>query len=79
MQDKFLIQGGYSLSGEVEISGYKNSAGACLAAVLLSKESSTIDNLPLVSDVIDQIEILKMMGAEVEWLGERKIRINLFS
>lgn len=76
MQDKFLIQGGYPLSGEVEISGYKNSAGACLAAVLLSKESSTIDNLPLVSDVIDQIEILKMMGAEVEWLGERKIRIN---
>ena len=52
------------MSGEVEISGYKNSAGACLAAVLLSKESSTIDNLPLVSDVIDQIEILKMMGAE---------------
>ena len=57
MQDKFLIKGGAPLSGEVEISGYKNSAGVCLAAALLSKEPSIIDNLPLVSDVVDQIEI----------------------
>ena len=76
MQDKLLIKGGIPLSGEVEISGYKNSAGACLAAVLLSKESSTIDNLPQVTDVLDQIEILKQMGAEVEWQGERRVKIN---
>lgn len=74
--DKFLIQGGVPLSGEVEISGYKNSAGACLAAVLLSEEPSIIDNLPLCSDVLDQIEILKQMGAGVEWQGERKIKIS---
>ncbi|PIP92008.1 UDP-N-acetylglucosamine 1-carboxyvinyltransferase [Candidatus Wolfebacteria bacterium CG18_big_fil_WC_8_21_14_2_50_39_7] len=76
MSDKFLIQGGVPLSGEVEIYGYKNAAGAVLSAVLLSEESSTIDNLPLCSDVLDQIEILKQMGAEIEWLGERKIKIN---
>ncbi len=76
MQDIFLIQGGTPLSGEVEISGYKNAAGACLAAVLLSKEPSIIDNLPLVSDVTDQIEILKQMGAEVEWLSDRKVKID---
>jgi len=76
MEDKFLIQGGIPLSGEVEISGYKNSAGAVLATTLLSEETSIIDNLPLVSDVLDQIEILKEMGAEIEWLGERKIKIN---
>ena len=76
MLDKFLIQGGNPLSGEVEISGYKNSAGACLAAVLLSKEPSIIGNLPLCSDVLDQIEILNKMGAEITWLGERKVKIN---
>jgi len=76
MQNKFLIQGGIPLSGEVEIAGYKNSAGACLAAVLLSEESSIIDNLPQVSDVSDQIEILKQMGAEIEWLAERRVKIN---
>lgn len=76
MQDKFIIQGGTPLSGEVEISGYKNSAGACLAAVLLSEEPSIIDNLPRVSDVLDQIEILKQMGAGVEWLNDRKVKID---
>lgn len=76
MANKFLIKGGIPLSGEVEISGYKNAAGVCLAAVLLSKDSSIIDNLPQVTDVLDQIEILKEMGAEIEWLGEKKIKIN---
>ena len=76
MNGKFLIKGGIPLSGEVEISGYKNSAGAVLAASLLSEAPSIIDNLPLVSDVLDQIEILKQMGAEIEWLNQRKIKIN---
>lgn len=76
MQDKFLIQGGTPLRGEVEISGYKNSAGAILAALLLSKEASVVDNLPKVTDVLNQIEMLKRMGAEVEWLTERKAKIN---
>ncbi|MFH1894428.1 MAG: UDP-N-acetylglucosamine 1-carboxyvinyltransferase, partial [Patescibacteria group bacterium] len=64
MSEKFIIKGGIPLSGEVKIAGYKNSAGAILAAVLLSEESSIIDNLPNVTDVSDQIEILKQMGAE---------------
>lgn len=76
MADKFLIKGGFPLSGEVEISGYKNAAGACLAAVLLSEEPSIIDNLPQVSDVLNQIEILKQMGAEIQWLTEKKVRIT---
>lgn len=76
MPDKFLIKGGVPLSGEVEISGYKNSAGALLAAALLSEEQSIIDNLPLCSDVLDQIEILKQIGTEIEWLEKRKIKIN---
>ncbi|MFH1509878.1 MAG: UDP-N-acetylglucosamine 1-carboxyvinyltransferase [Candidatus Nealsonbacteria bacterium] len=76
MQDKFLIKGGVNLAGEVEISGYKNSAGACLSAVLLSKEPSIIDNLPLVSDVADQIKILERMGAKVEWINQRKVKID---
>ncbi|MDO8639607.1 MAG: UDP-N-acetylglucosamine 1-carboxyvinyltransferase [bacterium] len=76
MPDKFLIKGGIPLVGEVEISGYKNSAGACLAAALLSENSSVIDNLPLCSDVLDQIEILKEMGAGIEWQGEKKVKIS---
>ncbi|MFC1629605.1 UDP-N-acetylglucosamine 1-carboxyvinyltransferase [Patescibacteria group bacterium] len=76
MAEKFLIQGNIPLSGEVEISGYKNAAGAVLAATLLTKEECQIDNLPKISDILDLIEILKEIGAETEWQTERKIKIK---
>ena len=76
MPERFIIKGGVPLSGEVEISGYKNSAGACLAAALLADGPSIIDNLPLCTDILDQVEIIKQMGAQIEWLGQRKIKIN---
>ena len=77
MANKFFsIKGGRPLRGEVEISGYKTSAGAVLAAVLLSKKPSVVGNLPLVSDILNLIEILKQMGAKIEWLGPKKVRID---
>jgi UDP-N-acetylglucosamine 1-carboxyvinyltransferase len=76
MSDKFKILGGVPLSGQVKISGYKNSAGAVLAAALLSEKPSIVDNLPLCSDVLDQIEILKQMGAKIDWQNERKLKID---
>jgi len=48
MIQKFLISGGTPLSGKVEISGYKNSAGRfCLRpACFAFSRTSEIDNLP---------------------------------
>ncbi len=76
MPEKFIIQGGKPLNGEVEIQGYKNSAGAVLAASLLTDQEVIIDNLPLVEDVFTIIDILKAMGGEIEWLDKRKIKIK---
>ena len=76
MSDKFIIKGGSPLKGEVTISGHKNSAGAVLAAVLLSEKPSIIDNLPLISDILDQIHMIKKMGGEIEWINERKVKID---
>jgi UDP-N-acetylglucosamine 1-carboxyvinyltransferase len=76
MVQKFLIKGGNPLKGEVRISGYKNTAGAILAAALLSEEESVISNLPLVTDVANQIEIMNQMGCVIEWLDERTIKVN---
>jgi len=76
MSEKFLVKGGIPLSGEVKIQGYKNSAGAVLAATLLTEEPSIIDNLPRCTDILNEIEILKEMGAEIVWLNERKIKID---
>jgi UDP-N-acetylglucosamine 1-carboxyvinyltransferase len=76
MSERFVIEGGKKLRGEVEIGGYKNAAGGVLAASLLCDEDCIIDNLPLVSDILGLLEILKGMGSQIEWLGKRKIRIN---
>ena len=76
MSEKFIIQGGKPLNGEVEIEGYKNSAGPVLTASLLTNEDVIIDNLPLVEDVFVILNILKDMGAKIERLDTKKIRIN---
>ncbi len=73
---KFIIRGGKKLNGSVEIGGYKNAAGAVLAATLLTDKECIIDNLPLVEDVLNLIKVLESIGAEVSWLGERKIKIR---
>ncbi len=76
MAEKFIIQGGRKLGGEVEIRGSKNAAGAILAACLLTKEPCVIDNLPLVEDILNLLEIIEGMGATVEWIEKRKVKIT---
>ncbi|XOB41629.1 MAG: UDP-N-acetylglucosamine 1-carboxyvinyltransferase [Candidatus Nealsonbacteria bacterium] len=76
MAEKFIIEGEKPLEGEIEVRGSKNAAGAILAATLLTSEECVIDNLPLVSDILNLIDILKEMGAEIEWLEKRKVKIR---
>ena len=73
MSEKFVIEGGKKLEGEIEVRGSKNAAGALVAAVLLTEQDCILDNLPLVSDILNLIEILEEIGVEVEWLEKRKV------
>jgi len=74
--DKFIISGNKELAGEIEVRGSKNAAGPALVACLLTQEECIIDNLPLIEDISITLEILKDLGAEVEFLSERKVRIK---
>ncbi|PJE69641.1 MAG: UDP-N-acetylglucosamine 1-carboxyvinyltransferase [Candidatus Staskawiczbacteria bacterium CG10_big_fil_rev_8_21_14_0_10_38_10] len=76
MPDKFVILGGKPLFGEIEVRGCKNAAGPILAATLLTDEECVIENLPLVEDILNVIEVLKSIGAKVDWIGERKVRVK---
>lgn len=76
MDEKFIIQGGRPLKGEVKIRGAKNAAFPIIAASLLTKEDCFIDNIPLIEDVFKMLEIMENIGAKVTWLGERKIKLN---
>jgi len=75
MAEKFVIEGGKKLKGEISVLGSKNAAGALLAACLLTDQPCVIDNLPLVKDIFNLLDILKEMGCEVDFLSERKVRL----
>ena len=76
MKEKFIIKESSPLSGTVQMSGYKNSAGPILAATILCDTPCTIDNIPLITDVLNLIKILEEMGAKVEWIEKKKIKID---
>lgn len=65
--DKFVIQGGPVLQGRVKASGAKNSVLKLMAAALLAGERCVIRNVPDIEDVRTMIELLKYVGAGVEF------------
>jgi len=74
--ENFEIIGGKKLEGEIEVRGSKNATTPILAATLLTREECILNNVPLIEDVFRMIEILSSMGAEIKWLGKRKVSIK---
>ncbi len=64
---RFFIEGGNRLSGEVLISGAKNSALPVIAAALISDKEIVLDNIPDVCDVRTMIELVEHLGAAVDF------------
>ena len=65
--DRFVIQGGVPLRGEVTISGAKNAALPIMAAALLTDEPCVIRRVPNLSDVRFMARILESVGATVKF------------
>ncbi len=72
---KFVIQGGVPLSGEITAAGNKNAALPILAACLLTEEVVTIANVPRIRDTEAQIELLAALGVTVEWVEDNTVRL----
>ncbi len=64
--DKIVIEGGYPLTGEISISGAKNSAIKLMVVSLLTSEPVTLTNMPDLRDTRSLAALLKHMGVEVE-------------
>lgn len=54
----------------------KNAAVSILAATLLTSDVCVIDNVPRISDVERIIEIMKSLGAQIEWTGEHELTVD---
>ena len=63
--DYFCIRGGTPLQGNIRISGAKNAALPILAATLLTRDVSSLSNVPHLNDVTTMVELLGALGAEV--------------
>lgn len=74
--DKFIIEGGERLRGEVKISGSKNAVLPLLAATLLQKGQYTIGNAPHLKDVTTMLKLLDILGGKSEWVGPERLRID---
>ena len=64
--DRFKIEGGRKLEGEVRISGAKNAALPCMAASLLTADVVHLRNIPHVRDIITMAKLLAHMRCKVE-------------
>ena len=73
---KLVIEGGTRLKGKVNISGFKNAALAIIAGTILSDKKCVIENLPVIQDVIVYKNILKKLGAEVDFTEKGTLTVD---
>jgi UDP-N-acetylglucosamine 1-carboxyvinyltransferase len=74
--DKFVIQGGAPLSGEIVPAGNKNAALPEIAACLLTDEEVVLSNVPRIRDTEAQVALLERLGVKVNWSAENEIHLQ---
>ena len=74
--EKYVINGGAPLRGEVEISGAKNAAVAIIPAALLVDGVCRIENIPQISDADMLLTILSHLGSRVRFINRTTIEID---
>ncbi len=74
--DKLLISGGGPLSGEIRISGAKNSALPILAATLLADGPVMVSNIPHLHDITTMFELLGCLGVTVTMNEKMQVDVD---
>ena len=69
--EAFIIEGGRPLKGRVRVSGAKNAVLPLMAAALLTREPCVLEGVPRLRDVHTMVTLLRALGSQVEWKGER--------
>ena len=67
---QLIIEGQKELTGEIKISGAKNSVVALIPAAILSDEEVTLYNVPNISDTKALIDIIELLNGKVEYKNE---------
>lgn len=70
------VKGDTRLAGTILVGGSKYVALAAIPAALLAETPSTIENLPNISDVEVFADILRQLGAKVDYSGQGQMTID---
>ncbi len=83
--DKFIIDGGVPLSGEIEVQTAKNAALPIIAACILTEDPVIIENCPRLRDIDAMLDIMRHLGCSAEFVGNdlhvccRNISLNVIN
>lgn len=73
---QFVINGGNPLNGEMVPGGNKNSILKMIPACLLTDEPVILHNAPQILDVEVTIDLMRALGATVEWIAPKTLRVH---
>jgi UDP-N-acetylglucosamine 1-carboxyvinyltransferase len=75
--DAFVVLSGQPLSGRVRVSGATKNLGLkMMAAALLAPGVTTLRNMDRVTDLDVMIDVMRAVGVDVDWCGERALTID---
>ncbi len=69
VMDKFVIEGGSPLKGNLEVSGSKNAVLPMMAATILTEGTCTLRRVPVLRDVSTMAWVLGVLGVDVHQEG----------
>jgi UDP-N-acetylglucosamine 1-carboxyvinyltransferase len=69
VSERFYVEGGKRLEGEVEVSGAKNAALKFVAAALLAPGKTTLHHVPRIKDIYTMLALLDELGVETDFSG----------
>jgi UDP-N-acetylglucosamine 1-carboxyvinyltransferase len=73
---QYVVEGGRTLHGSIRPSGNKNAALPIVAAALISENTVHLENVPHIRDIETLMELIRSVGASIEWTGPNALRIS---
>jgi len=75
--NRYLIEGGYPISGTIKASGNKNAALPCIAAALLTDQPVILRNIPDIEDVQVMLGVYRALGGEASPVGANVWKLSI--
>ncbi len=77
MENVYIVEGGRTLKGDIQVSGAKNVAMKVIISSLLLSKPVGIDNVPDIRDVKEVLHIIRDLGGKAEFVSKNSLKIDM--